>query len=311
MQPRFEKSAIFNCQNIKSFMKIELIVNSILIIVGLVGGTLFYLYFDQNLSLIFFSISLAAILYQFLGGINQQNEFNLGAIKFGSSAAVLIGFMFFFKKFIFTEEQVVSPSIKLSHDDWLPVNKRTGEVIQVAIKAGDSVLTLPADMSEQLPSYKLKVKEEDNRFYVELSNALSEGDTAQKPRLVGDFTINELKSHSLYNEIDLGDEDLQIFTLYKDRQSKNSSTEVALEPKLPFEIMVTQGGNFTVRNKQTGKIEINSRAVNKRTSFILKLDSGAIYLLMILQAHHEKQNKAENYSKWLVKKIQPVLMSEV
>lgn len=292
-------------------MKIELVVNSVLIIIGLVGGTLFYLYFDQNLSLIFFSISLAAILYQFLGGINEQNQFNLGAIKFGSSAAVLIGFMFFLKKFIFTDDQVVHPSIELSSEEWLPVDKRTGEVVQIEIKAGDSILTLPEDMTEQLPAYKLKVKEKDHRFYVELSNALSEKEPIQKSRLVGDFTVKELKSHSLYNEIDLGDEDLQIFTLYKDQPTRNTSAKVGLEPELPFEVMVTKGGNFSVRNKQTGKMEIDTRAVNKRTSFILKLDSKSIYLLMILQAHHEKEFIAENYSKWLVKKIEPTLISDL
>ncbi len=292
-------------------MKIELVVNSILIIIGLVGGTLFYLYFDKNLSLIFFSISLAAILYQFLGGINEQNEFNLGAIKFGSSAAVLIGFMFFFKKFIFTDTLMKNPSIELSSDEWLPVDKRTGEVIQVRIKAGDSVLTLPADMTEQLPSYKLEVEEKDDRFYVELSNALSEGSMVQKPRLVGDFTVKELKSHSLYNDIDLGDEDLQIFTLYKDRSLMDNSLEVDLEPQLPFEIMVTPGGNFSVRNKMTGKIAINNRAVNKRSSYVIKLDSKSIYLVMILQAHHEKVDVKENYSKWLVKKIEPTLVSDL
>jgi hypothetical protein len=59
-----------------------LLANIILIGVGIICGSIFFIVEMKDLSLIFFSIALASILYQFLGGIGDTNSFNLGAIKF-------------------------------------------------------------------------------------------------------------------------------------------------------------------------------------------------------------------------------------
>ncbi len=286
---------------------LEMWVNIVLIIIGLVGGTLFYLNNSLDLSLIFFSISLASILYQFLGGISSQNEFNLGAIKFGSSAAVLIGFMFFFKKIIFTS----SPDdlkIEFSEQHWIPVDKKTGDVITVDIKAGNEIITIPKDSLDKLPSFKLNVTEDNGIFQVGINKSVSTDDGKSVIRTVGDFTVKELNSQSLYNKIDLGLQELQIFTLFKDRVSENSTNEVVLEPALPFEITVSQRGNFSIMDKNDKSIVyLSNRPVNSRTSYFLKVSPTEQYLVMILQAHHQKVDLSDNYSKWLVKKVEPTL----
>ena len=65
--------------------KIELIANISLILIGLLVGTVLILDGKEIPSMIFFSISLTSILYQFLGGIESDNSFKLGAIKFVGS----------------------------------------------------------------------------------------------------------------------------------------------------------------------------------------------------------------------------------
>lgn len=286
-------------------MKLELLVNIILIVVGLVGGAVFYLYFDKDLSLIFFSISLAAILYQFLGGINEENQFNLGAIKFGSSAAVLIGFMFFFKKVIFTS-QPMSQEVVFSEKNWLPIDKQTGSVIPLQISVGDKVVKVPADSTELLPKYKLDVKENEGKFLVGLANNISD-ETGKDNRIVGEFTLKDLDTRSLFNTVDLGDEELQIFFLYKDVNKKNSSNKIDLDRELPFVINVTRKGFFNVVEDigDDRFLHVDNKTVHKRSSYLITLQDGSIYLVMVLQAHHEKIVRSENYSKWLVKRIEP------
>jgi hypothetical protein len=288
--------------------KLEISINIILIVIGLIGGTLFYLNANLDLSLIFFSISLASILYQFLGGINEKNEFNLGAIKFGSSAAVLIGFMFFFKKIIFTSSTEDLKN-EFSEQHWIPVDKKTGDIISVDIKAGNETITIPKDSLDKLPSFKLNVTEDNGVFQVGINKSVYNNDGNDVTRRVGDFTIKELNSKSLYNHIDLGQQELQIFTLYKDRSTGNSTKDISLEPTLPFEITVSQRGNFSLINtNDKSLIYLSNRPVNSRSSYFIKLSSTEQYLVMILQAHHLTDEQNQNYSKWLVKKVEPTLV---
>ncbi|MGB5981321.1 MAG: hypothetical protein WBG46_04180 [Nonlabens sp.] len=283
--------------------KIEIIANIILIIIGLIGGTLFYLKGKDELSLVFFSISLAAILYQFLGGIKQNNEFNLGAIKFGSSAAVLIGFMFFFKKFIFTESSC-DTSISLSEYNWVPVDSKTGDIIKVQIAAGNESITFPVSDTVSLPQFKLKVNEKEGRFKVGISKSTISENNME--RIVGDFTINDLETESLYNFIDIGDEDLQIFKLYKDVPSLRSTRGNANTEDLPFEIRVSPQGNFSiVPLEEDQRPWLKNKVVNKRTTYLIEVRPKEFYLVMTLQANHQKTSMGENYSQWLVKKIEP------
>jgi hypothetical protein len=89
-----------------------LLANIILIGVGIICGSIFFIVEMKDLSLIFFSIALASILYQFLGGIGDTNSFNLGAIKFGGSAAILLGFMWFLKSSTLFNDINIDPGEK-------------------------------------------------------------------------------------------------------------------------------------------------------------------------------------------------------
>ena len=97
--------------------KIELYANISLIIIGLIVGTILILIGEGIPSMVFFSISLTSILYQFLGGIESNNSFKLGAIKFGGSTAVLFAFLYFFSNNIFLSKKYDKIVLKVSTKD--------------------------------------------------------------------------------------------------------------------------------------------------------------------------------------------------
>ena len=94
------------------------------------------------MSLILFSIALACILYQFLGGIGDSNSFQLGAIKFGGAAAILIGFMFFLKKVVFVPTPELY-KLEISNKNWIPISIETGKIEPVTIKSGKQKMHFP------------------------------------------------------------------------------------------------------------------------------------------------------------------------
>ncbi|MFA8449770.1 MAG: hypothetical protein ACEPOW_03660 [Bacteroidales bacterium] len=111
---------------------VQLIANIVLIAIGLIFGVVFFRPGFYDLSLIMFSIALASILYQLLGGIKESNSFNLGAIKFGGSAAILIGFMYFLDQVIYPsqEEQNSQKHVQeiFSKMNWIPININSGKI---------------------------------------------------------------------------------------------------------------------------------------------------------------------------------------
>jgi len=118
----------------KSHGKIELIILLLLISSGIVGGIWAKLIGEIGLSSILFSISLATILYRFLGGISQDSSFKMGVVKLSGSAAVLIGFMWVMNSNILSEKETVKVD---PTSGWIAINSETGEGMDV--KIGDFV----------------------------------------------------------------------------------------------------------------------------------------------------------------------------
>ncbi|MCA9740781.1 hypothetical protein KC734_04550 [candidate division KSB1 bacterium] len=75
----------------------EDIVLTLVIIIGLVGGVvLLFLKTTPVAIAIFFALALTAFTYRFLGGINEQTSFTIGALKLTGTAAVLLGSFWLF-----------------------------------------------------------------------------------------------------------------------------------------------------------------------------------------------------------------------
>ncbi len=275
-------------------IEIETIANITLAIIGLVLGIIFFLLGKKDLSLVLFSIAIANILYKFLGGIGEGSTFQIGVLKFGGAAAILIGFMYFFKTFIFIPTPELY-KLEISDKYWMPISIETGKIKPVIIKSGPQEIHFPNQSnSEYLENrkkheYQISSKN-DNQFSIELKSTPTD--------TVGFVDINNFKVKGLYNKIVNADDEtkIQVFTLYPDRENYNSSKKIK-NVSLPFDIEVFNTSRFSI------KPFYKNLEVAKRTSYIVPFNEDELYIVFLEQANSTDTIKTERYSKWLVRKL--------
>lgn len=276
--------------------QIELYANIVLILIGLAGGIYFYLDHRPNLSLILFSIALASILYQFLGGIGEDNSMRLGALKFGGAGAILIGFMFFIKNFIFTPDATVAGLNVLPETGWVPISLETGKIPIIRISNGADTLIYPEPTDNSYRANRKKheyqlSESRDGRYTVELRN--NPTDT------IGYVDINNFNTSRLFNRIKRAENArrFQVFELDPDDPSKNESSELP-SVKLPFNIKVFPTARFSIEPY------LSNEQVVIRTSYIIPGNNNNFYVVFLEQADFQKRKK---FSKWLVEEFNFVL----
>ena len=274
--------------------KIETIANIALAIIGLVLGILFYLSELKDLSLILFSIAIASILYQFLGGIGEENTFKLGALKFGGAAAILIGFMYFLKTFIFIPTPELY-NLEISDKNWIPISIETGKIKTVIIKSGKQEMQFPdqsnSEYLENRKKHEYQISNKNNnQFSIELKSTPSD--------TIGFVDINNFKVKGLYNKIVNAEDEtkIQVFTLYPERENQNSSKKIN-DVSLPFDIEVFNTSRFSI------KPFYNNLEVAPRTSYLVPFNEDELYIVFLEQANSTDTIKTKRYSKWLVRKF--------
>jgi hypothetical protein len=274
-----------------------LLANIILIGVGIICGSIFFIVEMNDLSLIFFSIALASILYQFLGGIGDTNSFNLGAIKFGGSAAILLGFMWFLKTIVFIPGE--ENKISINGPKWIPISTETGKTVQVSISNGKDTFVFPDSISKkERAAHGLDVLEDEDKKGTFRVNSLGE-----KGERIGYFELSNLKSSTLFNDIkiDPGEKRIKEFFLYPDSISKNS-TEDYNNLALPFEVKVFNGSLFNIL--VDGEEFITNSEIVPKTSYLIPYKDDISYVVFLEQASSQINEKYKHrYSKWLVTKI--------
>lgn len=279
----------------------ELIANIVLIVIGLAGGIIFFMMNQKDLSLVLFSVALASILYQFLGGIGDSNAFNLGALKFGGSAAILIGFMFFLKKVVF----IPSPEnckLIISEKGWIPINANDGKTLSVNISNGaeQKVYPDPTDSSKR-KSQSFQIAEKDSSTFSVLSN-----DEAEE---IGFFNLSNFKTSTLYNKTEIDNESeikVKVFELNPDDPNNDSTLDKNELKSLPFEIKVHDVSLFSILPKDASRKPFyENMEVVKKTSYLVPIGNSESYIVFLEQAVSVLEPPTYNrrFSKWLVKKI--------
>jgi len=274
--------------------KIEIIANITFIVIGLLLGIFFFISEKKDLSLILFSIALACILYQFLGGIGDANSFQLGAIKFGVAAAILIGFMFFLKKVVFVPTPELY-KLEISDKNWIPISTETGKIKKVTIKSGKQEIHFPNQSNSKYLENRKKHEyqisnKNNNQFSIELKSTPSD--------TVGFVDINNFKTKGLYNKTVIAEDEkrIQVFTLYPERENHNSSKKIK-NVSLPFDIEVFNTSRFSIEPFY------KNLEVVTRTSYIVPFNEDELYIVFLEQANSTDTIKTERYSKWLVRKL--------
>lgn len=299
--------------------KIEIIANSVLTAVGIVGGVFFAVKGDAGVSSVMFSIALACILYQFLGGISQDHSFQLGAIKLGGTAAVLIMFMYFLKTNILKDVLEIKPDT-----EWIAISSKTGETVNVTIKHNEEVVypkgeVISSDNSRSKQSFKLV--DGDSTFILQPSLTDEQ---------VGRINVKNDAPKSLFRKLSPSLESGMIrFYLTPDSKPTTGENLQEIERRLPglewvnsnkkmnhstaartlpFEIKVS-GAQVTI-TKNDGTVIANEDIV-AQTCYIVphKTENGGIcsYIVFLEQADHMKTRINVSYSKWLVKLVYHVL----
>lgn len=301
--------------------KIEIIANSILTIVGIAGGVLFYKESAPGLSSIMFSIALACILYQFLGGISQDHSVQLGVIKLGGTAAVLVMFMLFLNNYILGKDDF---KIESTSEKWIPIDVNTGKIATVTVKHKDEVI-------EKIPNEELKKTYKDNRANYAYK-LVEDSCVFRLKTMADDETFGQVKTaeglpKSLFRKLDVENVN-DVIRFYMSPDSfppskvgkKGDSSELpdlewvkqSSQTKsaryLPFDIIVSET-SFSIM--KDGKCLIKDEVFVPRKCFIVPHEeqnaTRCSYVIFLEQADSEGVNFGVRFSKWLVKKVEHAL----
>ncbi|MBE0638367.1 MAG: hypothetical protein IH598_07600 [Bacteroidales bacterium] len=272
--------------------KVEVVANIILAFIGLVAGIVFFIYEMKELSVVFFAIAIGSILYQFLGGIGEQNTVTFGFIKFGGAAAILLGFMYFLKEVVLDP---VPKDLSLSinpEQGWVPIDTETGKIKKITISNGSTKAVFPDSVNEMLAQerknheYQLS-RISPSKFSLELKSKPTD--------TVGFIDLNNFTETGLFNKVKIAEDSraIQIFTLYPDDPTKNSSKKIETIA-LPFEIKVFGTSRFSIEPF------IENQEVVIKTSWIIPYGTNNVYAVFLEQANSTDSIK---FSKWLVEKL--------
>ncbi len=276
--------------------KTELYANTALTIIGLGLGIYFYLENQLNLSLFLFSLALASILYQFLGGIGSDNSLRLGAIKFGGAGAVLLGFMYFIKYFIFIPNAQNYDLSVVPKTGWIPVSLESGKIPTVQISNQQDTLVYPSILG---PSVLAQRKGHEYQLSGRPGGPYTLELKSNPVDTVGFINLYNFKTTDLFNRIKPSEQSkrIQVFELYPEA-GKPSSTDDLSRVDLPFTIEVFSSSRFSIEPF------ITKQLIVPRTSWIVPGDDNSFYVVFLEQADFQHETK---FTKWLVEEFEYVL----
>lgn len=282
--------------------KIEIIANGILAVGGIALGILFYSESDTRISCVMFSIALACILYQFLGGIDKDTSFQLGVLKFGGTAAILASFMFLLTAYIMPSQKAHLES----EEDWLPIAVSDGRVLDVKFISGSDTIYVPENQKKdqylsKRKNHRYKLNDRnDSEFSIEYENN-SSGKTEQ----IGFIDTKSFKTKKLFNSVEIADKEekiIQVFVLLPD--SKDSCSTEGLKPSidLPFEIKLLSPSRFAIITKSDSLFNEKHKNLNlvNRTGYIVPYSTNESYIVFLEQTGAPSRRY---FTKWLTKKI--------
>lgn len=268
---------------------VEIIANSILTISGIIIGICFATGENPNtaVSIIMFSVALASILYQFLGGIGKETSIQLGILKFGGSAAILVGFMFFLDNYIYKDAKM-----KI-HQDLIPISVKDGctvkdKDIYYSEKKEQSNLTTSSPIRNH--SYTLSETDQDYCFDVFIAD-----------ERVGFVKWKDITTNTLGNKIEIQTDknsEIQDFKLYPDNVKLRSTRQIEhLREILPFVIELDGSSYFKIYATDT----IRS-LINKGFCRLIPEKNNEYWLVMLVHADLITEEEAK-YTKWVCKKV--------
>jgi hypothetical protein len=254
--------------------KIEFWVIITVFVLGLIGGTLFYILKEKPLSAVFWSLLLGSFIYKFLGGIAKENTFRIGAFKLCGSAAFIIGAIFFLN-YIFNPPPKNEIIKERPTRSWFPFLE-SGLPGRVVIKDKDGkeiVFELGNEDKATVQEHRYILERGENYYWIKRKN--------NPDFLIGKVDVPDL-GNDLFNNIE-SPEYKDIFTLKPFDEQKNEYRN----ENLPFYLKVHQGYLDII--KLDGKPLLRNEEIVRRSLYAYKIDS-MFYIVCIVDVRHVDEN---------------------
>ncbi len=247
---------------------------------------------------IFLGIAVSALLYRFLGGV-QDASFTVGALKVTGTAAILIAVSVWandeLEEYIpsvhGTSFDITRHSIPDS-DTWLAVNKETGNPITLEFPKFNQKHDPPSleELNLMRKGRDINLILENGDIFAYLKNG---GD-----RVLGQIPKNEINKIGFY-----GDEKIQLIPYRV--VTLGASQKEDITANLPF-VIETRGFNdnytrFALIPKSGGD-EIHEGAILLRGADVVEYQNHH-YLISVVQVNHDPED-AEPYAKIYIAEIQ-------
>lgn len=256
---------------------------------------------------VFIAIGFSAAIYRFLGGL-EGSGMKVGPARLAGTAAAFLAITWFLNQSL--EKQWVSSPDSASIDlqqlgftsmDWVPINKRTGQPVQVELKLQDSIIRVIEPDGLNFANRNLvleKPKESSSNFAFNIKS-LFEGESL----LLGGINQQELSKNKLFSSF--GENDNILFT--SDNLPPNKRN-VSVARELPFLISTGEYSQnltrFTLVDRQTREPILES-SIRLRGGKIYEVKD-RVFLILITQVDHTGQRKRdEPYAKFGIIELNP------
>ena len=248
---------------------------------------------------IFLGIAVSALLYRFLGGVNNAS-FTIGALKVTGAAAILIGVAWWSNNELKKSLPQIAPAyppfditkdVIPNYKNWYAVNIETGKPVTLEFPGHKQRQEVPAIglLNAIRINQKLELKVDDETISVTPMN--------NSNNVLGFLDENDLKGIGYHNNIQV---DLKPYEVV----SFGASQKVDMNANLPF-IIETNGFSenytrFLLISKHDGRA-IYEDSIQFRGAKIFKHQS-KYYLISVIQVNHAPEN-VEPYAKIYVAEI--------
>ena len=228
---------------------------------------------DHIVTATFLASGVAMLVFRFLGGINADTSFGVGAFRVGGSLAALVGCAWFFNGELRSTD--VDTMFEPSYTSWVPINRGTGEM--VPLKVNGEALPFPNEgMLSPMESVDLTILE---------GGKVAPSVSRDQP--LGAIDSTDLKSVKLT----IQRKDIYDFTTSRYMHAQSGPYEI---PGFPFKIHVGAFDHdesmITIFNEQG--TEVFNSAIYRRDYKLFDND-GSVYLVGINQLDHDGYRNAK------------------
>ena len=263
----------------------------IIILIGFLGSSfLYFLSFPPIIISVFLGTGVSAVVYRYLGGL-EDSSFKFGQIKLSGSLAALIACVWFFNIHLIEQTSIgtsFSPHVKT----WFAFDSAKGLPIHISFKG--SKFIIPKPRKDILNNNPLRLVSYENSFKVASS---------LDPHFIyGNLPINDFYHFRFFNAIQ---ESISHFFV-TDRLPPFSS-HINLDP-LPFSLSTQSYGADYSRYTLTdtsGK-RVYKGSIYRRQGHIISVNS-RYYFVGVVEVNHNPQQNESMYAKFAFGEISPFI----